>query len=211
MPNYCDCDLLVRGNPEDVAAFLKKAESPKPDGEGKLVPLDFNSFVPMPKELNLPAGGPELGYEAKYGTEMELRSIFYHPWAKDLGRTREALLEHLAKTNPEALALAEKYKENIEKHGHRHWYSWCTAHWGTKWGANDPELIEKGERRARLCFTTAWSPPKPVVEAMAEQFPSLRITLKYYEGGAGFAGTLEYKGGEVVKDDEREYRGRRGG
>lgn len=136
MPNYCDCELLVRGNPDDLAKFIEKSRGQASE------PLDFGSFVPMPTD-------------------------------------------------------ADK--------------AWCLANWGTKWNACEPELLENGTRRAKMCFLTAWTPPKPVVVEMSRQFPGLSFVLTYFEGGGGFKGELTCKGGEVTSDTAGEYSGQRGG
>jgi hypothetical protein len=46
---------------------------------------------------------------------------------------------------------------------------------------------------------------------MSKMFPDLTFKLKYYEMGNGFKGVFVCKGGKVIKSDEFEYRGGRGG
>jgi len=90
-------------------------------------------------------------------------------------------------------------------------YEWCIAHWGTKWGLYDIEVVSDEVGVVDYTFQTAWSPPLPVIVAMGEQFPDLKFTLCYYEGGGGFQGALIVEGGQVVKDKNRPYDGDRGG
>jgi hypothetical protein len=51
-------------------------------------------------------------------------------------------------------------------------------------------------------FDTAWSPAEPVVAALAEKFPTLRIAHRYCEGGMGYAGEVLYlNGGEARREE----------
>lgn len=89
-------------------------------------------------------------------------------------------------------------------------YNWCVAHWGTKWGPSGVRASAT-TRGAAYRFNTAWAPPLPVVLAMSEKFPSLKFTIKYYEAGNAFKGTLVCKGGAVIERSSESYSGGRGG
>lgn len=88
-------------------------------------------------------------------------------------------------------------------------YEWCCRNWGTKWNACDVQVVPT-TRGCTIYFTTAWSPPGPVVAKASELFPELLFTLKYWEGGAGFKGVFTAQAGET-HDDESTYTGSRGG
>jgi hypothetical protein len=90
-------------------------------------------------------------------------------------------------------------------------YEWCCSNWGTKWNAKDVSVSDFVERSMLYTFSTAWSPPIPVVKAMSEKFPKLVFTLRYYECGVGFKGVYKVKNGEVLDQMEGAYRGSRGG
>ena len=95
-------------------------------------------------------------------------------------------------------------------------YDWCLENWGTKWGIYDAVLVHKhaGVRKGSLKyrFNSAWSPPIPVILAMSKKYPSLKFTLKYYEGGMGFKGDFVAADGAVFVDEYyTNYRGHRGG
>lgn len=82
-------------------------------------------------------------------------------------------------------------------------YSWCCNHWGTKWDAYD--LVHSVHpHEANYDFSTAWSPPIPVIAAMAHQHPALEFELEYYEPGLGYCGRQIYQEGELIKDEEFE-------
>lgn len=91
-------------------------------------------------------------------------------------------------------------------------YEWYIDNWGTKWGCYNESEWKLYKRSALIRFDSAWSPPKPVISAMAKRFPRLRFTLRYYERGMGFKGCLQVKDEKVLKEEySREYRGHRGG
>lgn len=89
-------------------------------------------------------------------------------------------------------------------------YSWCIKNWGTKWGCCDIALTER-PRSLIYDFNSAWSPPLPVVLEMSKQFPQLKFSLRYYEGGMAFQGLFRCQGGEVIQDKSEDYHGQRGG
>jgi hypothetical protein len=78
---------------------------------------------------------------------------------------------------------------------------WCTEHWGTKWNACEPTLVKKedwgdGELFAYIKFSTAWTPPLPVIDALAKLFARLKITLFYVEECYTFSGSDYWANGE---------------
>jgi len=114
-----------------------------------------------------------------------------------------------------ALCKAEKARvpyDDRPKDGFNHGgYEWCREHWGSKWGAYDSE-VERTVEGATFHFTSAWSPIKPVIEALSQRFPTLTLRLDFFEGGMGFSGTTEWKAGKVVREEEdSKYAGGRGG
>jgi hypothetical protein len=90
---------------------------------------------------------------------------------------------------------------NIAAHGHKDWYDFCVAEWGTKWdvGGGDASVndIEGG---LMLGFDSAWAPPIAAYEKLMEQ--GFEILAYYYEPGMAFAGRWE-----DGCDDYYEYSG----
>ena len=87
------------------------------------------------------------------------------------------------------------------------WYNWNIRNWGTKWSASevwhdrtDDDSTIAGQ--TNYGFDTAWSPAEPVVAALAEKFPTLRIIHRYCEGGMGYAGEVVYINGEESRREE---------
>lgn len=73
------------------------------------------------------------------------------------------------------------------------WYDWNVSNWGTKWDAYEVEVQtnENSPLFAVYRFTTAWSPPIPVFEAIAQQHPEIEMDIQYEEEQGW--------GGEIIK------------
>lgn len=86
-------------------------------------------------------------------------------------------------------------------------YQWCVKNWGTKWNSCNATKSANTINNGLLCydFSTAWSPPTPVIVKMSEKFPSLYFTLKYWESGMGFKGTFEVERGVIRKNVSSNY------
>ena len=90
---------------------------------------------------------------------------------------------------------------NVALYGHKDWYSFQTANWGTKWDVScDSVEIDDDGLGFSGAFESAWSPPMGVAEALVEQ--GYEVTLYYYEPGMGFCGKFE-----DGCDDYYEYSG----
>ena len=85
------------------------------------------------------------------------------------------------------------------------WYQWNCNNWGTKWDAAEAwatEDYEVGDRCIEYSFDTAWSPAEPVIAALAEKFPTLRIAHRYCEAGMGYAGEVLYADGAEIRRED---------
>lgn len=88
---------------------------------------------------------------------------------------------------------------------------WCISNWGTKWGMYQFSPIKLTKVSAVVSFSTAWAPATHLILKASEMFPSLTLTLRYYEQGVGFKGVYKVKAGNVLDANETTYRGSRGG
>lgn len=80
---------------------------------------------------------------------------------------------------------------------------WCVNNWGTKWNVDKDQDLNF-DIEDTIVFSTAWSPPIPVIEALAAKFPDLKFTLRYFEGGNFFGGIVEFSNGVITLDEELE-------
>lgn len=96
------------------------------------------------------------------------------------------------------------------------WYNWRIENWGTKWNAIENYSFEVccvdnidniPILEVYMDFATAWAPPIGVYEKIAENFKDTDLNIKatYHECGCGFAGEMEFEGGEVIEDLLMEY------
>ena len=61
---------------------------------------------------------------------------------------------------------------------------WANANWGTKWNSYEGNVTEDG-----ISFNTAWSPPSPVIGALAKLIGK-PLRLIYDESGMDFCGEI---------------------
>ena len=78
--------------------------------------------------------------------------------------------------------------KNVLEYGHRTWYDWRVANWGTKWdiGGEDCHGEIVGDV-LQLNFDSAWSPPIDAYTKLEEQ--GFGIEAFYYEPGMAFCGS----------------------
>lgn len=125
---------------------------------------------------------------------------------------RERLLEVLAEIGHEKSPLdfsrvipepdTETYRDSqVGPGAFPEWYEWRIGNWGTKWNAGDVEMDEN-EAQAVFTFNTAWSPPVPIVEKLAEKFPDLIVALAFDEPGMDFGGYTVMRGEDELCSGE---------
>lgn len=94
-------------------------------------------------------------------------------------------------------------------------YEWCVEQWGTKWPAHRVRIEEvdtyEDEGSVVIHFSTAWTPPLPIIRTAARLYPDLMFELRYFECGMEFDGILVCQNGNVLRDETSPYFGNRGG
>lgn len=60
------------------------------------------------------------------------------------------------------------------------WYEFNTREWGTKWDSYDID-VQIAPKSFFASFSSAWSPPMPVFQAMVEQHPELEFEFYWCE------------------------------
>lgn len=168
MPNHTANIVSIIGPAEDILAFIAKAKSVESA-------LDFNNFVPMPKELEGTCSPVTIK------TQKEIKN------SKDFNAITQ-----------------ETYDELVKNFGFADWYSWQSANWGVKWGAYEVgtwAISNKGDN-ADIYFETAWAPAIKFWEKVAEQYPNLTFKNEYADEGGSFIGFTTFSG---TNSDEVEY------
>jgi len=219
MPNWCENELTIQGK-SGVRTCLQAIQGDVEDGVPRYI--DFQRIVPMPAILEGTSSPADKRGLVLLGDDALGREMLSYPWVRATGITDlEALRKYLREHCPESEEAERRSFRAKHETGCHDWYEWrvnttvngnCHGHWGTKWNAsccaclNDPT-----DMRAVIAFSTAWSPPQPVIIELSKTFPTLTFTLKYWERGCGCRGILRARAGKVLRDVSYDYSGPRGG
>lgn len=124
-----------------------------------------------------------------------------HPMPEELRKSPSAWYGDPEKQAEQALIE----EAMLTKYGHKDWYSWALANWGTKWGDYDyfsaqHNVIDTWETAdISLSFHTAWGPfSQNFWKKVSADFPTLTFTIAYDELGMAFCGAEKYHNGEQV-------------
>jgi hypothetical protein len=197
MPNYCDNTLYITG--PKVPEVLKTISGKN----GRVI--DFETIIPLTEPFGMKSGGiNDLAILCATKPEDDIDKYATHPWVAKLGvKTQSDLCRWHGTTRQEMVEHGQQVldKFNREPYG----TEMTTLHWGTKWNAIDPRLVEStNNSKAKIKFATAWSPPVPVIEALGQRFPDHNFKLRYVGELNAFRGVLEIKHGVVTTDDYKE-------
>lgn len=97
--------------------------------------------------------------------------------------------------------LVIKQEENIAKFGHKDWYEWQYAVWGTKWGDCDTYLEPVTGTELLIYFQTPWGPATSGFRTISKMFPTLMFVFTYDEEAGFFAGIEAMKDGQTVFEE----------
>lgn len=203
MPNWVKHSFVVTGEAAALAAFkegVRLANPSAPDDEDKAIPFSFKRILPMPEELDIETSSDgDLGIAALTGNGLS--SVLSYGWVAAEGvTTQEQLVAMLREKRPHALALGQKYIDNMAKFGVATWYAWCNQNWETKWDACDGHLQEQADGSLKYFFETAWSFPRPVFEQLAKMFPDVVVKGTVDEEGGYFYGEFALENGTLAVD-----------
>lgn len=216
MPNHVTHRVVVRGPAPDLVlfkdTFLALQTITDPVGEPHQVrTFDFNILVPMPDLIReaesssavsdgllvLGRGDVPDMFGATTTHDEAVRRYLAMPWVQEAGVADfEGLRQLLLTRSPDCVEKALTAIRAYEAHGHTSWYGWSIQNWGTKWNAYDVRIIEHTEDRLMFFFDTAWSPPRPIFDALAErdEVSTLTFEITAFDEGWNFAyvGTISH-------------------
>lgn len=176
MPNHIYNKLTIKASKkitEEIKKFVKE------NGEEKSL-FCADSILKMPPELK--------------GVTYPTRIVSQNEY--DLERVSQGNKNDLFQTYSITQEMSDEYKK---KYGCDNWYDWTNENWGTKWGAYDVDSKWVGNH---ISFTTAWSPPIPLIEVLSKKFPEAKLTLKFQEECNGFNGTMVFQNGNIQNGSE---------
>lgn len=226
MPNHVMNRITLDCSDERAKEIMEAVQyDPNPEDEENtgFGTLDFNKLIPMPPSLMIEAGS-----STEQGIEIYLTAVNPHTKDYDLPKMPEDKFKKLV-SNLNAERRFTVYKpslsdEEIQKYtmyssfgkladtgkqainnllnyGATTWYDWSIKNWGTKWNSYD---AWKGDDHG-FQFSTAWSAPHPVLDALAKKYPDVRITHEWADEDIGQnCGRCEFENGECVYDYEPE-------
>lgn len=141
MPNWCTNNLTVRGKKEDVLEFKSKIDSAKQND----VICIFNTFIPMPEELENSVSPPRDEEKAKYFQEKYGASDWYDWQTSNWGIK---------------WGCRELYYENEEpiRTNHDDLYD-LNINYDTAWGPGDDALEDIFKENDKLSFFLTYSEP----------------------------------------------------
>lgn len=158
MPNWCNNHMTVIGPKEDVDAFVEKARGAGPK-------YALSAFEKRLRAENSEQADAVFGELAVREQIDELDFNQFVPVPQDI---LNAGFDNDNRPWPKSGPPVDGY-------------SWQSEYWGTKWNAADIAVTRVSPTEVEYEFDTAWSCPRPVIAAMAAQFPTLTIALSYGE------------------------------
>lgn len=188
MPNNTATILEITGPEEDIQRFIIQAAS-KTDSNHK---LDFNNFVPMPKELE------NTNAPVRIATQEEIDKEFAEWKAKkDAGDPCFSWLD--------LPITQETYDRLVKTYGCSDWYEWAKKYWGTKWNSYSNGDWNICGEKAALYYETAWSPANAFYINMSVQFPTLTFKQTYADEGGWYVGYNVIQNGKVIETLDAEW------
>lgn len=173
MPNWCENSLSIY-NPK---VFKEKCMK-----DGKFM---FENIIPQPKHVRV--------YNDLGMTESDENALSQWGVKPEILKSGEELSNAFFAPHTLDYLYAKDWLDNeAERTGvaSKDWYEWDCKNWGTKWDLDGDEVDEeeleealKDDSQFDLFFSTAWAPPLPVLEKMAE----LGVEFDWHceEGGCG--------------------------
>ena len=206
IPNYIINQVRFNGEESCVAELLDFIKPDKNESNEHSAVIDFNKIIPMPESLNVDAGSMEVPCLSAILTAI-------NPITDDFGEKKfqpdefretvnkvNAFYSHskpdvmVANINRKALEKGRIYLDNIMQYGAPTWYEWRVKAWGCKWEAGNQEAVSSDT----IEFTTPWSAPVPILQALSEKFPDITISSRWADEDVGVnTGEAEFKGGEI--------------
>lgn len=166
MPNHIQNILSVKGNKDEVNKLIAAIKGDK-------TAMSFNSFLPIPKELE--------------GTRSPAMIISKKDYEAQEKRLAAGQLTDDEKMFGISRGITEEMQLDFKRRfGADDWYGWQTANWGTKWDAYEVSCVAVlKDQDPVIRFQTAWSTPFKAMQKLSLLFPKVEITVKFADEDMG--------------------------
>ena len=201
MPNYCNNEVRVFGEAEEVQKFVEHGRGKwyhgRKCGEEFITVRKDDGWVDEPNPNY--CGAKEFKDTCeKFQEPFSFNSII--PMTDELRgtnspptiMTEEEIADSKATTPYSFTPMTQETSDRfIEQYGTNNWYDWCNENWGTKYDCtiNDSDYGQE-DNEAWYDFDTAWCPPDGIYKQLVALFPNLEISWFYREDGCQLAGFL---------------------
>lgn len=187
MPNWCECEIQVTGDPKQLIQLGEWLEalgkqSKDADTWGWNI---SNALEPYPER--------------------------FASLDQSVGKRRDELMKQLepykgksATDVPSEIRSAWSELCNLKDGFNSGGCEWCKEHWGTKWGIGSFNYLYDKER-FHMSFLSAWTEPRPLINLLSKKFPTLGFEMTYKEESLKYYGLYSVTNGEIVHDQEMEY------
>lgn len=184
MANHVVNIVSFEGDPAQIKQLLSEVQNDE-FGPGS---ISFQKLIPMPPELDIESGSRTIQGIKAYRDFLSQRST-------EIG-AEDAYLRAHTDVDRETFQLGKKACSNTRKYGAPTWYEWRNEHWGTKWDAYGYDEGKDYSITGDLRFMTAWEEPRPILQKLSEQYPSIEITHQWAnEDYSMSCGIAVYKAG----------------
>lgn len=148
---------------------------------------DIDAFVKAVITGEDNVGDGVIDLTSQYPMPEELRNSSFTIYA-DVEANAEAIVRQ-----------QEQQARNVAEYGHKDWYDWALANWGTKWGDYDHYNDERYVDSHKIGYMTAWGPfSNNFWQVVSAKWATLTFSVTYDEPGMGFLGGAKYANGEVL-------------
>jgi len=183
MANHVTNRVTFTGNETEVVKMLSEIKGKEEDSF-----IDFNTFCPIPKELE--------------GTVSPVKIISQKEYAEQEKKIANGELTEQQKQWGLSRGITKKLSaEYQKKFGADNWYDWQCANWGTKWNAYDQ--YSNGDNMIE--FHTAWSTPYNAMVNLSNKYPTIEIFVEYADEDFGYnVGKYTILNGVVINEETPE-------
>jgi hypothetical protein len=190
MPNWCENTLEVYGEEEEMDKFYEFFGGTEKFEKN----FNFNNIIEMPRILEETTSPVRIISEEDYDKLQELREKYTlelnssgkNVWdlfndKKISEEERELMFQN---------GITQEISDRLKSlYGSDNWYTWANNNWGTKWDIDGDDGIvnDLDTHNCSLTFSTAWSPPEPIINKLRDMFPNLEFSGMYVGEGYEFA------------------------